>query len=495
MDSENQKNRPVLLIAFTILFVIILSHFLGGVSIFGYKIKPVDLFMDIKPDSLISSEYNTHLNLNGDIAVKNKPEDKDKTISLGSLKFNPEYVKSAISARLLEKLFDKKSDVNEVNYAVNYYGQIKIKDVPLSGDTDQMKYFFEALKKTGSEKIRIAHYGDSGVEGDNITSSIRYEFQKQFGGNGVGFLSITSQDIMFRMTTKQSFSDNWKTISVLTGNPDNIPLGINGFTAIPQGASWVKYQTTSSLPYLKSFGIVRLFYSNAKNQAIKYQFNGGEEETAFLKTGTGVNELELKAPGGNAKSVKIIAAAADQADFYGASLENGNGVYVDNFPWRGNTGLGFNKIAESQFVQFGKLLNYKLIILEFGANETSFGSSDNTWYENQMVKVINNLKKAFPNTSILLLGVGDRAVKRGTRFVTDPNIPLLLKTQEKIAARTGVAFWNLFEAMGGYNSMEAWVHANPPLALMDYTHPSMQGAAKMGQMIAGAIIRAYKQYK
>lgn len=413
---------------------------------------------------------------------------------MGPLTFNSEYVTSAVSIDLLKHIFDKKSENKEYEKLL-YVGQPETKDVPISGNVDQMKYFFDALKKAGSEKIRIAHYGDSGVEGDNITSSIRNEFQKEFGGNGVGYLSITSQDITFRLTTKQTFSDNWKTISVLTGNPDNIPLGISGFVAVPQAGSWVKYQTTSWMPYLKNFGTVRLFYGNAKNSDIKYQFDNGQEETAALKTGGDVKELDLKTPSGNAQSVKITATAADQAYFYGASLENGNGVYVDNFPWRGNTGLGFNKIEESQFVQFGKLLNYKLIILAFGANETSFGSGDNIWYENQMVKVINNLKKAFPQTSILLLGVGDRAVKRGTRFVTDPNIPLLLKIQEKIAARTGVAFWNLFEAMGGKNSMEAWVKASPPLALMDYTHPSWQGAVKIGQMISHAIIGAYKQAK
>ena len=498
MATDNQKNKPVLLIALTILFVIVLSHFIGGVTILGYTIKPVDLFMDIKPDSLLSSNLGkSNNNFSSLPATNNLSHQKNEYTSIGKIKINTAAIKASVSMDLIKELLgDGNSNSSENDNANNIYNQgLNIKDEPLTGNVDQMKYFFDALKKAGSEKIRIAHYGDSGNEGDNITSSIREEMQKEFGGNGVGFLSITSQDITFRLTTKQSFSGNWKTVSVITGNPGNIPLGINGFVAIPQGVSWVKYQTTSWLPYLKTFGLVRLFYSNAKNSTIKYSFDNGAEQTAALKTGSGVQELLLKVPDGSAQSVKITTTMADQAYFYGASLENGNGVYVDNFPWRGNTGLGFNNISESQFMQFSKLLNYKLLILAFGANETSFGSSDNSWYENQMVKVINNLKKAFPQTSILLLGVGDRAVKRGTRFVTDPNIPPLIKTQQDIAAKTGVAFWNLFEAMGGYNSMESWVNASPPLALMDYTHPSWQGAKKVGQMIAKAIITAYKQYK
>ncbi len=249
------------------------------------------------------------------------------------------------------------------------------------------------------------------------------------------------------------------------------------------------------MPYLKTFTEAKLFYGNAKSSSIKYSFNNGGDQTASLKSGGGVKELTLMPQGGSASSIKITATMADQAYFYGVSLESGNGVYVDNFPWRGNTGLGFQDIAESSFKQFSKLMNYKLIILSFGANETSFGSSENNWYANQMVKVINNLKQAFPQTSILVIGVGDRSIKRGTRFVTDPAIPKLLKVQQEIASRTGVAFWSLFDAMGGYNSMESWVNANPPLALMDYTHPSWQGAAKIGNMIARALIDAYNNSK
>lgn len=495
MDSENQKNRPFLLITFTILFVIILSYLLGGVSVFGYKIKPVDLFMDLKPDSLTGCNIKIRTRGNENLLNIEERVKKNKYIKIGGIKINPASIKSALTSGLINKIFESSVSKRENNINLYYGSRPEIKNVPLAGNIGQMKYFFDALKKSSSEKVRIAHYGDSGVEGDNITSSIREEFQRNFGGNGVGFLSVTSQDITFRATTKQSFSDNWKTISVLTGNPDNLSLGINGFIAIPQGKSWVKYRTTNALPYLKSFSVVRLFYSNAKNSDIKFQFNDGPVQKEALKTGTSVEESDLKAPDGTGKSIKIMSELPDQAYFYGASLENGKGVYVDNFPWRGNTGLGFNKLNESCLTQFGKLLNYKLIILQFGANETSFGSADNKWYENQMVKVIKNLKKAFPKTSILLIGVGDRAVKRGTRFVTDPNVPLLLKTQEKIASRTGVAFWNFFKAMGGYNSMEAWVHANPPLALMDYTHPSMQGAEKIGQMIARAVINAYNKNK
>ncbi len=489
MSSGSQKNKPFFLIALTIIFVILFAHFFNGVTILGYTIKPVDLFMDVKPDSLQSVNQNS-INRSSDVIDKNY-----KVKKAANLKSNT--LSAGISFKPINRIItETKKLFNENNRAENYERQkLNIKDEPITGNLDQMKYFFEALKNSKTEKVRVAHYGDSGIEGDYITSNIRKDLQDEFGGSGVGFLSITSQDISFRLTTEQSFSNNWKTISVLTANPQNIPLGINGFVFIPEGISWVKYSTTERVQNLKYFSTATLYYSNAKNSVINYSFNDGKDQTADLKPGDTINQLILNAPDEEAHSFKLTTSEKDQARFYGVSLESGNGVYVDNFPWRGNTGLGFTKIAESSFREFGKLLNYKLIILLFGANEASFSSQDNTWYANQMVKVIDNLKKIFPKTSILLIGVGDKSVKRGTRFVTDPNIPQILKVQKSIVKRTGIAFWNLFEAMGGYNSMEAWVNANPPLALMDYTHPSVQGADKIGDMVGRAIIKAYKDFK
>jgi lysophospholipase L1-like esterase len=488
MSSETQNNKPLLLIAFTIFFVMFFAYFFNGVTILGYTIKPVDLFMDIKPDSLQSSNQGSFNKMDNFVNRNYQKNKANKylttTLSAG---FDPEFINKII----LNTKYLFFPDETSLGYEQQ---KLNIKDEPITGNLEQMKYFFEALKEAKTEQVRVAHYGDSGIEGDEITSNIRKDLQNEFGGRGVGFLSITSQDISFRMTTKQSFSNNWQAISVLTANPNNLPLGINGFVFIPQGISWVKYSTTDWIPNLKTFSTTKLYYSNAKNFSINYSFNDGVNQTAVLKPGSILHELILDAPDRKGQTFKLMTSMKDQAYFYGVSLESGNGVYVDNFPWRGNTGLGFTKIPESSFQQFSKLMNYKLIILSFGANEASFSSQDNTWYANQMVKVINNLKKVFPKTSILLIGVGDKSIKKGTRFITDPNIPLILKVQKNIAARTRIAFWNLFEAMGGYNSMETWVNANPPLALMDYTHPSLQGADKIGDMIAQALIKAYKNF-
>ncbi|MDR3627087.1 MAG: hypothetical protein P4L45_09650 [Ignavibacteriaceae bacterium] len=391
---------------------------------------------------------------------------------------------------------DKVAEVESNNSGTTFYQDTTgLINVPLSGNLSQMKYFFDALKHSGNSQVRIAHYGDSGLLGDMYSSKIREDLQKQFGGNTVGFIPIVSDDIYMRSTIKQSFSNDWETISVLTANPHNLPIGISGFVSIPKGLSWVRYATTVWHPYLKNFSTVILFYSNAKYSSIKYSFNDSTEQSINLNPGSNVQELILSTPHGNASSIKITTTQIDQACFYGVSLESGNGVYVDNYPWKGNTGLGIRSLPKSSLIQFNKLLNYKLIILSFGAVEAlAFHSKDDSWFERQAINIIVRLKSLFPETSILINGVSDHSIKVGTKYVTNPRVPEMNNILFEVAAKTGITYWDTFNAMGGYNSMAKWVNANPPLGAFNYGHLSELGAEQIGDMLAKALIDAYRSY-
>ena len=481
-NEKKQLNQPIILLALTIIFLIALSFLPSNMKIFGYTIKPVDLFMDIKPDSLLSSNYNIQPN-NHSIQKYYDASSLDKSNDLG---VNKDALLASVNFNLLSKIFNNSSAAKN-NKSIDASTLENYIEERISGNTDQMKYFYDAVRNAGNKKIRIAHFGDSEIEGDLITAELRKKLQSKYGGEGVGYLSITSQDITFRTTTKQSFSDNWKTYSVLDGGGDKVSPGISGYVAVPQGVSWVKYQATGFNNTSRYFTTVRVFYSNSDGSSIKYSFDGSKEQTASLLPGKSVQELILKAPG-KANSIKIITTKANQANFYGVSLEGGDGVYADNFPWRGNTGVGFRDIDKSVMKDFNKYLNYKLLVLSFGGNMVGNNSTDFSWYENQMVKIINNLKQEFPQTSILLVSVGDKSIKRGSRFITDPTISALLDVQKSIVQKTGIAFWNLFNSMGGKNSMGTWVDANPPLAFKDYTHYTLPGADKIGDMLSEALI-------
>lgn len=470
MNNENKFRQPLVIVALTIVILYAISFVKVDYEIteINFKLKNVDILSDIREE--VSTEPQSVHQLK-----QGTPRINEASLDLINI------FSSAIS------FFGSAPDKSDVSSTPFIQGR----KTPITGNVKQLSYFYDAVKNAKTKTVRIAHYGDSAIEGDLITSDIREALQNKFGGNGVGWLGITSQDITFRQTTKHSFSDNWESAALYSSNPKGLPLGISGEAFVPKGSAWVQYETTRIRRYLKDFGLVRLYYANAKNSIINYSFDGGAKQTAALKTGSALQELVLK-PTSRAKSIRIEFTIADQAYFYGVSLENETGVYVDNFPLRGNTGVDLGSLQASILKEFSKYLDYKLIILEFGLNIAGSRSTDYSRYEKEMVKVINHLKVAFPKTSFLMISVHDKSMKKGSNFVTDPTVLRLLETQKNIAKLADVAIWSLFDAMGGENSMSNWVNANPPLAFKDFIHFNGQGAAKVALLLTDALLEQYK---
>jgi lysophospholipase L1-like esterase len=109
--------------------------------------------------------------------------------------------------------------------------------------------------------------------------------------------------------------------------------------------------------------------------------------------------------------------------------------------------------------------------------------------------VINRLKRNFPQADFLLISVGDKSYKENMQFVTQPSVPALVERQRKIARHTGIAFWNLYQAMGGPNSMVKMVESDLPMANKDYTHLNSRGAAFIGKIISNNLLNEYHLYK
>ena len=450
----------------------------------GLTIHSVDLFSDLTKESESDEDFQydeDYFKMEDDFF---NTEDSTATHD-SSLDFETAKDQVNLAGMGIERILEKLGD-DFYFFAPSPVG----KDEPIKGNTSQLRSFFSALKNSKTKIVRIAHYGDSAIEGDLITADLRQEFQRKYGGEGVGFLGLTSQDTKFRQTTSQRFSNNWESAAIYSNNPKNLPVGISGEIFIPEGNSWVEFETTRQYRTVKNFSKFRLFYSHAKVSEVKYSIDGSHSGTIKLRSGNGIQEAVVDI-GKNATKLRL-EFTKEQGYFYGASLEGGNGVYVDNLPLRGNSGVDLRNIPSSILKDFSRYLKYDLIILEFGLNAAGNITSNYDWYEREMVEVVNHLREAYPRAAILMLSAHDKSVRKGSQFVTDPAVVKLLKSQMTIAKTANVAFWNIFEAMGGLNAMPKWVDANPPLAFKDYTHFNGQGAEKIANMLYESLMDASK---
>jgi hypothetical protein len=360
-----------------------------------------------------------------------------------------------------------------------------------SADSSAMKHIIKALKATekSGRNVRIAFYGDSFIEGDVFCGSFRDSLQSIFGGKGVGFVPITSHVAGFRNTIKHKFG-NWETVSIIQKNPET-DLGISGYTFLPEEGNSVEYKP-SKQRYLREFSHIKLYFRAREDAILHYAIDTLETSEPL----PAYNRIaEWKHIGKNISKVKFEFFPYEGVEVYGTSFESGEGVYVDNFSVRGNSGMNLSSISKNMIQEFNSLRNYKLVILQFGLNMIVEDKTNFEAYTTRMVGVVNYLKACFPQTSFLLLSVSDRSNNTTGQFKTMKAIPALRDAQREIAKKTGIAFWDMYQAMGGENSMVKFTESRPPLGARDYTHLTFLGGKKLAGLLVKSILFEKKKYE
>ena len=448
-QSTRQKNKllHVLWLATIIVTGLFLLSLLPDVTIGSFHLKKIDILSDLHPDPPVFKNVAT----------------ADTTVI--------------------------KEIIQEVAVPVDS-SFIQIED--FSGDKENLKHFYYALQNADKRQVRIAFFGDSFIEGDIISSFFRDTLQQVFGGNGVGLVPMASEIAGFRKSIKHTYS-NWEIYSLLTSQSDTIPMGISGYTYLPKENNIALYKP-GKVPHQKNFNVVKVLYQNAGSASIHYAINGGPEVSQSFKKSDSVKQFVVTHPG--MQSIQLRAAPADSLRFFGISFEDTRGVYVDNFSMRRNSGIALSKLSPDLLKQFNDILDYKLIILQYGLNVASENDSTNYgWYTRKMVKIIKDLKEVFPKTSFLLLSVSDRGTNKEGNVVTMESIPKMRTMQREIAIKSGIAFWDMFEAMGGRNSIADYTEATPPLAAKDYTHLTHLGGDKIGRKLADALLHEFNKHE
>jgi hypothetical protein len=429
-----------------------------------------------------------------------------QNIFIGNLQLKKPNLFSDLSSKVKQKtiahntkLVTTEAIADKVSVLVQNPDSLAIIDF-VHDTINNMSKFYNALtqlKKT-KKKVRIAYFGDSMIEGDLVTQDLRNYFQNKFGGNGVGMLPLTSNTAGFRQTVIHKFSERWETFSFVDTHNKKISLGVMGYSFVPSynadstalnKSDWAEFTATHN-KHLNNFENSYLFYGNSTGN--NYAFT---KDKNLKLNGTEIVNVDTILNHQKSKRFKLNFNCKSAQTIYGVSIESDSGVIVDNYAFRGNSGIALGKVPNNIYEGFDKLLNYDLIILHYGLNVASEKTNDYSWYQRSMTKTIAKLKKCFPNAAFLLVSVSDKSYKVDGLFETIPGIPILVDNQKQMAQENNIAFWNLYGNMGGYNSMVGWVEADTALANKDYTHLNFRGANKVSRMLYNSLIDGYNQFK
>lgn len=359
-------------------------------------------------------------------------------------------------------------------------------------DNDEVRLapFFAALANCQNRQVRILHYGDSQIEGDRITGYFRNLMQKKYGGSGPGLMSAVPP-VAKSSAIVHSASSNWRVHSIYQKRDTSLHhqrFGIMGsFAQFGGSQAWIKFSPSGqAYRSVKKFTQCNIFYGHADSAfTVKGYANGELLWFEDIDPTADTKRLQWNFEQ-TPTNFRIEFGGSQSPDIYAVSLDSPAGVMVDNLPFRGSKGTEFVKIDLAQMKQMGHYLPVSLIIYEFGVNAVTNRSRSYSYYEENLRKQLQYLKKVWPRAVILVVGVSDMSENGTNGYATRSSVPKVIVAQRNAAFAEGCAFWNLYAAMGGRNSMPVWVESG--MAQKDYTHFNRKGGHRVAQMLFEAIM-------
>jgi hypothetical protein len=345
--------------------------------------------------------------------------------------------------------------------------------------------------------IHILHYGDSQIEGDRITGFIRQEMQEKFGGNGPGLLPAVQ--VIPSFAVGQTASDNITRYTVAGSHKNQAAhrrYGAVGQVGEFSGHASIGVNARNNkdtYENVKSFRKIRLFVGKS-NPDFKATLNIGNNRPKAAVFGSTVKTFtwNLAAPVN-----KFNLHLAGRGEIYGLSVDGDYGVAVDNIPFRGSSGTFFSTMDADILQSMYKTLNVGLILLEFGGNVMPGIKNEKQIisYKETIAKQIRFLQRIYPQAKIILIGPADMSKKVSGKLQTYPYLEEVITALEAAALESGAAFWNMYEVMGGRNSMIDWVKSSPKLATPDYIHFTNRGAEYIAHLFNESLMRYYDYYQ
>lgn len=433
------------------------------------------------------------------------PEDEIKAMMEATKK--KEFAEFADSLRYYEDFFES--------------GKTRF-DLPNNDPTWFDRFFLHLqLASMDSSVVHIVHYGDSQLEEDRISSTLREDLQDEFGGSGPGMLpavlNVPSQTtshwnsgnldryILFGPKDEEATHNRYGPLAQFANVNGSAVIAIkrreDRKKAFPHVGS---YKTIKVLTGKRGKPRIKLHYERTFMEVVGMNADGTIKEKRRVKmteaeppvidtSFTKLNVYTWKLPD-TTSSIKLYFTG--NAEVYAISVDGDRGVAVDNVAMRGSSGTIFHRIDPELLAESYKAMNAKLIIMEYGGNMVpSVSASSIERTKNLVTRQIQAIQKANPNADILFIGPADMARQVDGKWRTYSGLAMTISALREVALENGLAYWDMHRVMGGNGAMMKWVKKEPPLGFTDHIHFTRRGAAHMGDLFCSALRMHYDYFK
>ncbi len=378
------------------------------------------------------------------------------------------------------------------------FGQLTLPEIPTWIDSSKNAFindsllhpFFDqliALQQGKPNKVNITHIGDSHIQADLISGTIRQNLQLVFGNGGRGFVfpyKAAGSNEPYGYRSKPS--GEWKGARFVTNNM--FDFGMSGFvlnTSDGNASLTIQAFDYESLNYRFTNGLIfyksnaGMYIENLKGDLLDIILPNEEPTIKPFDFDTlcGGFNLKIKKPENEATDVSL----------YGFQLLNDNPGLVYNM--LGVNGAEFRHYANSKFfeAQF-KPLQSDLVILSLGTNDVYTSNFNEETVSAYIDTLVAKIRRVNPKAVILLSSPGDHYRLKHP----NPNLPQLATLLHQKCIQNGLVYWDYFHLMGGSGSSKHLLAKG--LYSSDKIHLSRAGYLLKGNLFTSAVLTSYLRY-
>jgi lysophospholipase L1-like esterase len=373
----------------------------------------------------------------------------------------------------------------------------------ISNDSVALHGFYEKLKLLDKELLKtvsIVHIGDSHLQADFFSGSVRQKMQLRFGNAGRGLIfpfrvAKSNEPTSYKTTTNNSGWDARRN----TFPKKTMPIGLSGFTIETEDTDATLNLLVKDQPGLcYSFTQFTLLHDNGKQN---YDLTLCDEDMCVHPvfkssqpiTNPFVSELKFDKPVRQVilRSEKNDTLNQKKTRIYGMILKNDSAGVL--YHMIGANGAEFRHYNQSEF--FMEQLPYlepNLIIISLGTNEVYRKGFNPMEFQKQIDTLVINIRKNNAQANILISTPPD-SYRRGRKgFAKNSDIKKARTVIIDYCLSNNIAYWDLYEIMGGYGSMGKWYSSK--LAAKDRIHFSARGYLIQGDLLYRALMKGYSNF-
>ncbi len=380
-------------------------------------------------------------------------------------------------------------------YHVNPYNFIRydLNELHNFGTDVNASKFYDKVEKlisTGEGKINVVQIGGSHIQAGTFSGQIRTRLQQMNGemNAGWGFM------FPYRISRTNSpygyyirYTGSWESCRNVERRK-TCNLGVGGIAVTTQSSNaqlTILLEDENELDY--HFNKVRVFYeNNGANYIVSV-------DTSVVRTAVKTDEyfdFELKQRV-DSLTISIQKNENESGSFtlFGLTTESApNGFAYHSIGVNGAHVPAFLRcqLFEQQLAD----LKPDLVILGLGINDAYVKNFSQSDFEMNYGELIARIRRAAPETAIVFITNNDSYMYR--RYV-NKNGEKVEQSMLKMAKKLKVGVWDMYEVMGGLNSIVLWEKNG--LAQRDKIHFTREGYLLLGDLFFNALMQGFEEYE